>query len=189
MKLHAATPGTWTATALANLDTFLLDHASAERKASATALSLIVHYPDRAELVDAMVELAQEELLHFAQVYRIIAERGLALRGDTKDDYVRSLRKLARPTSPEYLLDRLLIAGVIEARGCERFGLIAEALSPGPLKDFYLELTRAEARHSGLFVRLAKLYFAAPRAVERLDELLATEGAIMLAAPIQPTLH
>jgi tRNA-(ms[2]io[6]A)-hydroxylase len=189
MKLRAATPEAWTSTAIASLDTFLLDHASAERKASATALSLIVHYPDRIELVDAMVELAQEELQHFAQVYRIIADRGLSLRGDEKDHYVRSLRKLARPTSPEYLLDRLLIAGIIEARGCERFGLIAEALQPGQLKDFYLELTRAEARHSGLFIRLAKLYFETPRVQERLDELLSAEGVIMLASPIQPTLH
>ena len=35
-----------------------------------------------------------------------------------------------------YLLDRLLIGSLVEARGCERFGLIAQALPDGPLKHF-----------------------------------------------------
>lgn len=189
MKLRSSTPPQWTSVVLANFDAFLLDHASAERKASATALSLLAHYPDRSELVEAMTDLAQEELSHFAQVCRILAKRKLILRHDEKDRYVRSLRSLARSSHEEYLMDRLLIAGIIEARGCERFGLIGQALPLGELKDFYLEITRSEARHAGLFVRLAKRYFSASHVEQRQDELLEAESALMLESPIRPTLH
>ncbi|MCB9709363.1 MAG: tRNA-(ms[2]io[6]A)-hydroxylase [Myxococcales bacterium] len=189
MRLHAATPDAWATTVMADMNTFLLDHASAERKASATALSLLSHFPDRTELVAAMIALAQEELLHFAQVYELLSERRLILRTDERDRYVRALRALGRPQQPECLLDRLLIAGIIEARGCERFGLLAAALPPGDLKTFYLDITRSEARHAGLFVRLARCYYPAPEVSARQEELLAKESDIMLSCPLRARVH
>jgi len=189
MRLHAPTPAAWTTVVLADFDTFLLDHASCERKASASALSFMTHYRDRSTLVEAMIELAREELEHFAQVYFHIAARGLVLAADTKDTYIGQMAKLTRSASATYLLDRLLIAGVIEARGCERFGLVANALPAGILKDFYLDITRSEARHHGLFVRLARAYYEEAEVALRLEEILASEASIMLALPLRPVVH
>ena len=126
--LKSPSPQAWTDCVLENFDTFLLDHAAAEKKASGMALSMVSHYPDKARLVLAMAELAVEEMVHFREVVKIIQARGLTLGADVKDPYVNSIRTLLRQGSELYLLDRLLTAGVIEARGAERFGLIAKAL-------------------------------------------------------------
>ena len=150
---------------------------------------MLSHYPDRAELVSAMVDLAREELQHFSEVYRHMAARGLILGPDGKDPYVHRLSQQYRKGSEAYFLDRLLVAGILESRGCERFGLVAAALPPGSLKDFYLEITRSEARHQGLFVQLALLYFDRAAVESRLDELLEAEALIVADLPPRAALH
>ena len=189
LQLRAKTPPGWLSAVLSDFNAFLLDHAACERKASATALQLVSHYPDRRALVDEMVALSVEELTHFQQVYSLIAARGLTLVPDRRDAYVGALLSLRRDGSEPYFLDRLLLAGIIEARGCERFGLVAEGLSEEPLRTFYLDITRSEARHQGLFVRLARTYFREADVHERLGELLDAEAEIMLAQPLRAALH
>ena len=189
MRLKVATSPAWIEAVLGDFDAFLLDHAACERKASATAMSFVAHYPDRRELVRAMIELAQEELEHFGDVYRRVEERGLVLASDTKDPYVGQLLKELRDGSDPYFLDRLLIAGIVEARGCERFGLVAEALSAGPIKDFYRDIAVSEARHRGLFGRLARIYFDEETVNRRTEELLAAEARIVSALPLRAAVH
>ncbi|KPK54619.1 MAG: tRNA hydroxylase [Myxococcales bacterium SG8_38_1] len=188
-RLRTKTPREWTEVVLNDFDSFLVDHAACERKASATALKLVSHYSDRTTLVRELIPFAQEELEHYAQVMEIILDRGLATRADEKDPYVGALMKLIKRGPEQYFLDRLLILGVIEARGCERFGLLADALEPGPLKDFYTEITRSEARHHGLFVRLAKEYFNPDAVQTRLDELLDAEAKIVEQLPFRAAVH
>src|SRR6185503_4251396 len=147
--LLVPTPAPWVDAVRADFDAFLRDHAACERKASATAMTLASHYRDKEELVTQMVDLACEELHHFRKVYACIVARGGRLGDDTKDRYVRELLGLARRAPEVYLLDRLLVAGVIEARGCERFHLLAAALEPD-LATFYADFARSEARHAGL---------------------------------------
>jgi tRNA-(ms[2]io[6]A)-hydroxylase len=189
LRLRTETPREWTDVVLSDFDAFLVDHAACERKASATALKLVSHYSDRTELVRALIPFAQEELEHYAQVMEIILDRGLSTRPDEKDPYVGALMKLIKRGPEPYFLDRLLILAVIEARGCERFGILAEALEPGPLKDFYTDITRSEARHHGLFVRLAKAYFASEVVQQRLDELLDAEARIVEELPFRAAVH
>lgn len=189
LRLRQATDPAFVDAVLADFDAFLIDHAACERKASALALSLVMHYPDRRELVRAMIALAQEELEHFAQVAELLDARGLIMSADEKDPYVGALLKLRRKGTEAYFLDRLLLAGIIEARGCERFGLIADALPEGREKTFYTEIARAEARHHGLFVRLARTYFDEQETRTRLDELLDAESAIVAELPLRARLH
>jgi len=188
-RLRTKTDPAWIEVVLSDFDAFLLDHAACERKASATALKLVSHYSDRSVLVRELIPFAQEELDHFARVMAIILDRGLATRPDEKDPYIGALMRLIKRGSEQYFLDRLLVLGVVEARGCERFGLLAEALEPGPLKDFYLDITRSEARHHGIFVRLAHEYFPAEVVEARLDELLEEEAKIIAALPLRPAVH
>jgi tRNA-(ms[2]io[6]A)-hydroxylase len=189
LRLRTETSRAWTDVVLGDLDAFLVDHAACERKASATALKLVSHYSDRTLLVRELIPFAQEELEHYAQVMEIILDRGLSTRPDERDPYVRALMQLIKRGPEQYFLDRLLILGVIEARGCERFGMLAEALDPGPMKIFYTDITRSEARHHGLFVRLAKEYFPAEVVQERLDELLEAEAKIVDRLPLRAAVH
>ena len=107
---------------------------------------------------------------------KLVQNRGLVLGADEKDPYVNAIRALIRQGSDVYLLDRLLTAGVIEARGAERFGLVAEALPEGDLKNFYRSITRSECRHFELFLDLAKEYFSAEVIESRWQALLDAEA-------------
>jgi len=187
--LRVPTRPEWTAAVLADLDAFLLDHAANERKASASALALVAHYPDRAELVRRCIDLAVEELQHFRAVNRWIAGRGLRLGPDAKSEYLRRLSAGFRDGSEPYFLDRLLTAAVVEARGCERFGLLAGALPEGELREFYRELARSEVRHHELYLDLAREYFAAADADSRLGEILDAEARVLGALPVRAALY
>jgi tRNA-(ms[2]io[6]A)-hydroxylase len=189
IRLRCESPKSWLEAVLADFDTFLLDHAACERKASAMAMHLAAHYRDRPVLVDAMVDLACEELDHFRQVYRIARDRGLELSADEKDEYVNAMNATSRRGSAGYFLDRLLIAGIVEARGCERFGLVAQALGEGSLKSFYLQITRSESRHADLFVELAREYFPESQIEERQALLLDAEAQVVARLPIRAGLH
>ncbi len=189
--LRSATPPGWLEAVFADFDAFLIDHAACERKASATGISLATRYPDRTALIEPLIEFAREELEHFHIVYRLVAERGLVLTDDYKDHYVNALRAQARSGRDDQLLDRLVISGIVEARGCERLFLVAEALRPkdARLAEIYLDLARAESRHHGLFFRLAKLVFPEAEVQARSAKLLDFEAALMQSLPYRAAVH
>src|SRR5215475_7539979 len=129
----------WVEVALANLDAVLVDHAHCEMKAASNALSLAVRASQTPGVVAALVSLAEEELGHFRRVLGELESRGVPLGPPPPDGYAAELRKTVRahrggspavppPQSTEALVDRLLVAALIEARSCERFRLLAEAL-------------------------------------------------------------
>jgi tRNA-(ms[2]io[6]A)-hydroxylase len=79
---------------------------------------------------------------------------------------------------PLKLMDLLLCGALIEARSHERFLGLIERL-PEPLARFYGSLAAAEARHAGLYLRLAARG-GEPVAV-RLDELADAEAELATA--------
>ena len=187
LPLAVPTPAGWADVALADLDAFLLDHASCERKAAASALGLIARHSRLAPVVEPMVALAREELEHFGQVYRLIQRRGLTLGQDEPDPYVNRL--LAGVRSESKLLDRLLASALIEARSCERFRLAAEALADPELQDFYVALHRSEAGHYRVFVRVAERLYPEADVAAALSRLVEIEADAMLATPFRPAVH
>ena len=187
--LRYAPPTDWTDAVMEDFDSFLLDHATAEKKASGMAISMLSHYPDLTELVAAMAELAIEELTHYREVLKWIHQRGLITAPDQKDLYVVAFRESIRQGHDVYLLDRMLTASIIEARGAERFALVASALAPGPLKNFYQSITRSEERHYELFLELARKYLDRDTIEQRWHELLDIEAAIVSNLPIRAALH
>src|SRR4051812_14131360 len=189
--LRFKTPPEWLDVVFGDFDSFLLDHAACERKAAATGMSFVVRYPDKSELIEPLIEFAREELEHFQIMYRIVHARGLILADDYKDPYVNALRSQVRNGGPSMLLDKLLVAGIVEARGCERLFMVAEALKErnSPLAEPYLDLARAEARHHGLFFRLARVYFDEPLLEERAATLLDYEAELVRRLPHRAAVH
>jgi len=194
-----ATPDGWLHAVLNDFDTFLKDHASCEKKASGMALNIASHYPDKPDLLTAMADLAVEELSHYREVVRLLLERGLTPGPDQRDPYIRELNSLIRRGAEFYLLDRLLIAAIVERRGCERFGLVAQAIDQNDpqqtsLAAFYRAITTSEARHWELFLELAKQQLTEQEGEDdaisqRLAELLEGEAQIMQAQPFRACLH
>ena len=187
LKYH--TPPQWADAVLADFDSFLQDHAAAEKKASGMAVSMLSHYPDRKTLVRAMTDLAIEELIHFKQVIKLMQARDIQMSNDEKDIYIKEIRKLFRHGQEVFFLDRLLVAGVIEARGHERFALVAEALPESKEKDFYYTIAKSEEKHKNLFVELALEYFNKDEVFQRLEEILVAEAEICEKLPFRAALH
>ncbi len=187
--LAQPTPAGWLAAVRDDIDHFLIDHAACERKASAMAVSMITHYPDRHELIAPMGDLALEEMTHYRDVLRLIQARGIALSKDEKDPYVNALRSTMRTGREAFFQDRLLVAGLIEARGAERFALLADGLDDAQLRDFYRRFASSEARHFRLFLTLADQFFDPQLNAERLGDLRETEAEIMLSQPLRAALH
>ena len=188
-SLQETTSRAWLDAVMADFDTFLLDHASCEKKASGMAISMISHYPDKPDLVKEMLNLAIEEMSHFRDVVRIILDRKLEPAADSKDEYVNRLHKAMDKGKEAYMLDRLLIASIVEARGAERFGMIAASLPQGKLKKFYQAITDSESRHYQLFLELAENYYAETAITPRLNELLDIEAQIIRTLPFRAALH
>jgi tRNA 2-(methylsulfanyl)-N6-isopentenyladenosine37 hydroxylase len=189
VQLLVPTNSEWTATVLADFDSFLLDHAAAEKKASGMAMSMALHYRDKPLLIKEMIDLSIEELQHFRECVRLLHERGLLLAPDEKDPYVNGLRAKMRQGQSAGLIDRLLVGAIVEARGCERFALIEHALPSGEMKDFYAAISQSEEKHQTLFLDLAKHYFAEDDIAPRLRELLDLEAGLINSLPIRSALH
>lgn len=189
LHLQSASQTRWLQQVDAHLDEILIDHAHCEHKAAATAMSLLGAYVDRPELTREMTVIIQEELEHFHQVLDLLQRRGIPFRKLRPGDYGRRLQSLIRPNEPFRAVDRLLIAGLIEARSCERFKLLKEHVADRQLAEFYGALFESEARHHTTYVRLAKL-FQDPESVRcRLDELAAAEAHVIEAGNPLPRMH
>lgn len=182
------TPKEWLACVKSDFSSFLQDHALCEQKAMATALSLIARFPERTPMVEPMICLAKEELEHYHQVFRLLRARRIPLKAKAADHYVKQLRKYIRHPEDHYLLDRLLVSALIEARSAERLELISQNLAEDSLIDFYQTLARVEKGHWRVFYRLACLFFP-QESPKRLQELTAIEGECMLATPLGPRVH
>lgn len=189
IDLLLPTPAEWVEAVLADFDTFLLDHANCERKASALAMSLVVKYPDRRPILAGLIDLAQEELQHFREVYEILEQRGLSLIKDEPDPYVNQLLQLARHGREERFIDRMLISSVVECRGAERFGILATALEKGPLQSFYERLWKSETKHGHQFVHLLLKESDEVTVFARLEELMRLEAKIVEKLSFRPALH
>ena len=122
-----------------HLDEILIDHAHCEKKAAGTAMNLLFAYVEDAELCRRMTEIVGEELEHFHMVLDELAKRGIRFRRTKPSGYGRKLNDLVRRQEPERAVDRLLVAGLIEARSCERFSILQDHVRDrdAALADFY----------------------------------------------------
>ncbi len=189
LHLKAPTDASWLAQVDENLEEVLIDHAHCEKKAAGTAMNLIFHYVDNLELCREMTEIVNEELEHFHMVIALLEKRDIKFRRLKPSQYGNRLHELIRKSEPERAVDRLLVAGLIEARSCERFQALAAHVDDPELAEFYQSLFESEARHHTTYTRLAH-HFAAEDVVERrLEELYEAEAQIMAQREPLPRMH
>jgi len=191
LGLKLPTDPRWVNIVEKNIEEILTDHAFCEQKATSTAISLIVGFPEYTDLVQAMVALVKEEISHFKMVHDIILKRGWVLGRDRKDDYVKRLLTFfpkggSRTTQ---LVHRLLYAALIEARSCERFRLLSEELIDKELSEFYRKLMVSEANHYTMFLGFARQYGERNQVDKKWQNLLDFEGKIMKNLGKQETIH
>ena len=179
--LKLPTDPRWVDIAEKNIEEILIDHAFCEQKAASTAISFIVQYPEKSELVEAMLELSQEELRHFQMVHEKLLERGMILGFARKDEYVMQLQNFfPKGTGRDNkLLHQLLIAALIEARSCERFRMLSEQLEDKDLATFYRDLMVSEANHYTLFLKFARQFGGREKVDSMWKSLLEYEAQVV----------
>ncbi|MGF1554995.1 tRNA-(ms[2]io[6]A)-hydroxylase [Paucihalobacter sp.] len=191
LGLKLPTDPRWVNIVEKNIEDILTDHAYCEQKAASTAISLIVSFPEYTDLVIEMTALVKEEMSHFKMVHDRIIKNGWTLGRDRKDDYVIKLVTFfpkggSRTTQ---LVHRLLYAALIEARSCERFRLLSEALSDKELAEFYRKLMVSEANHYTMFLGFARQYGDRKEVDEKWQQLLEFEAQIMKDLGKKETIH
>ncbi|MEH6656154.1 tRNA-(ms[2]io[6]A)-hydroxylase [Leeuwenhoekiella marinoflava] len=191
LGLKLPTDPRWVNIVEMNIDDILSDHAFCEQKATSTAISLIVSFPEYTELVQEMIALVKEEISHFKLVHDKIIARGNTLGYDRKDAYVNQLLKFfpkggSRTTQ---LVHRLLYAALIEARSCERFRLLSQELKDEELRIFYHNLMVSEANHYTMFLGFARKYGEEKEVNEKWQNLLDYEAEIMKNLSKDQTIH
>lgn len=191
LGLKLPTDPRWVNIVEKNVEEILTDHAFCEQKAASTAMSLIVSFPEYTDLVKEMIALVNEEMSHFKMVHDLILERGWTLGRDRKDAYVNTLVTFfpkggSRTTQ---LVHRLLYAALIEARSCERFRLLSEALEDKKLATFYRKLMVSEANHYTMFLGFARQYGDRAEVDKKWQQLLDFEADIMKDLSKSETIH
>ena len=181
LGLELPTDPRWVNIAEKNISDILTDHAYCEQKAASSCISLIVQFPERAELVDMLTPVVAEEWSHFERVLEEMKKRGFRLGHQRKDEYVESLMKLQKKggSRDQLLMEKLLMNALIEARSCERFRLLWKHIPDEELSKFYYELMVSEADHYKNFLRLAKVYSPEETVMQRWSEWLEGEAEIM----------
>jgi len=189
LNLAAPTAAGWTDRALADIGELLLDHAHCEKKAAGMAIQLLFRYPQHGFLLAPLSALAREELVHFERVLALMDTRGFAFRTQRPSPYAGRLKQQVRSHEPQRLIDTLLCCALIEARSCERFGILADASDDRELADFYRGLLASEARHHRTYVTLACGLAPEAEVRERLAELAGVEAEILAEAPPWCRMH
>ena len=191
LGLKLRTDPRWVNIVETDIAEILTDHAWCEQKAATNAISLITLNPEKTDLVDAMLALADEELNHFKMVHEIIKEKGLELGRERKDDYVNRLYKFCEKGGDrlDCFIDRLLFSALIEARSCERFRVLSENFKDDRLAEFYKELMISEANHYTVFLGFARQYGDADRVAKRWEEWLEFEENIIQSYGMGVSIH
>jgi tRNA-(ms[2]io[6]A)-hydroxylase len=191
LGLQFETSTSWAEIAEDNLEQILTDHAFAEQKASANAISIIINYSEETDLVKDMSDIAIEELEHFRMVHQLMIKRGFVLGREQHNDYAKSLQKFFPKTKDRQtaLINRLLVAALIEARSCERFKVFSENMQDEELSKFYKDLMVSEANHYTLFLGYARKYMDRKTVDEKWKSLLAFEAEMMKSRGTRATVH
>jgi len=189
LSLQSDSAARWLAQADGQLEEILVDHAHCEKKAAGVAMNLLFSYVDHFDLARAIAEIVTEELEHFHLVLDLLERRGIRFRKLAPSSYGRRLHDLIRGAEPGRAVDRLLVAGLIEARSCERFALLRDHAPDAELRSFYGGLFESEARHHATYVRLACGFAAEEEVRARLQELAAAEAAIIERGDSMPRMH
>jgi tRNA-(ms[2]io[6]A)-hydroxylase len=191
LGLKLPTDPRWVNIVESNIDEILTDHAWCEQKAATNAITIVTQNPERTELVDALIDLAKEELTHFEMVHALIKKRGKELGREKKDNYVTELYKFMERGRDSHtaFIDRLLFGAMIEARSCERFRVLSQNIPDPELASFYHDLMVSEAGHYTLFLKFAKKYAEKIDVDKRWQEWLTFEASIITKYGKKETVH
>ena len=187
--LSAISSDKWIKMAIENPIEILIDHAHCEKKAAGVAIQLMFRYPTEPNLSEVLSPIAREELEHFEKMLSFLKEREISLKALKPPPYGAELAKNIRKEEPLRMLDSFLIAGIIEARSHERLSILALNSKESATRDLYQSLVESEARHFGVYWKLAQSKFDKEETFKRLDQLVKKEEEKLSSTFSMPRIH
>ena len=152
--LLCETPSAWLEEASHQLPVLLIDQANCEKKAAATAVSLLHRSSSDERFSLELSRIAREELKHLELVIKAIKREGISSQHLSAGRYAGALHAWISKREPARFIDQLLVCAMIEARSCERIGALLGILD-GELRTLYEKLHDAEDRHFEFYVAKA----------------------------------
>ena len=136
------------------MGSLLLDQANCEKKAAATAVSLLHRFDRDRPFTLVLSRIAREELKHLELVTKLLSDMEIEPNYLPASRYAGGLRSWMSKDEPNRLVDELLVCAMIEARSCERIGALLKVLS-GNVRSLYEKLHEAEDRHFEVYLERA----------------------------------
>lgn len=188
LDLGWSTPAEWVERIAPYELELLSDHAHCELKAAAMGQVLIAKNPEYPTLVEAITPIVIEEMQHFGLVFEELTRRGGQLGEQMPSPYADGLHRGSAEGRTSMLLDRLLIAHLIEGRSLERLHLLSSFHPDVKLRAMFGGLCASEAQHRAVFLGLAADFFGVA-ANSRLDELTRLEATVLEGLSFAPRVH
>ncbi len=182
-------PADWLPKVKANLPSVLVDHAHLERKAATTALNL-EKFRQLFDRVHELNAIAIEELQHFELVLQLLRSRGIPFSEPRPSAWIRGLMRAVRNGIQGQVIDHLIACALIEGRSCEKFQILAEALTDTDpeLARFYAGLVESEGNHYATYLIMAR-HIDLEETDRRLDWFLDLDAELMRQPNTEPILH
>jgi len=189
LLFRAPIPGDWLPKVRTNLPAVLVDHAHLERKAATSALNL-EKFRQLFDRVHELNAIAIEELQHFELVLGLLQRRGIPFSEPRPSRWIKGLMHAIRPGIQGQVIDHLIVCALIEARSCEKFQVLAEALreDDSELAEFYRGLVESEGNHYATYLIMAR-HIDLEETERRLDQFLDLEADLIRQPNGEPILH
>ena len=188
INLINPTPKTWTSQAIKRIPELLSDHACCEKKAAQMALSLMSSFHRHPKVIEKLSKIAREELVHYEQVLKLHTRLEIRFNPKPAGRYAKVLWSGIDQSNQYRLVDKLMIAAIIEARSCERFACLVPVL-PDPLSSYYSRLYEAEKRHACIYLQFAELITSSDMIKKRLQYFLEIENECIMAPEAEFRFH
>jgi tRNA-(ms[2]io[6]A)-hydroxylase len=164
----------------ANLDEFLTEAADCERKASALAMQFTSKYPKYKELMIGLVDIAIGNLQNFQTLLEHFDKKGIEmLREIQKNLYTINMIYKCRHKHRERLLDKFIVASLLELRAAERYDQLISKLETKKMQALLSRISARKKIHSEQYLQLAAKYFKAEEIKKRVKFFLRVEQNII----------
>ena len=179
IDLKVATPDSWLSLACRSIGSLLSDHAECEKKAAIAAINFTRYFTKNQSILASLARIAREEMRHYDLVLHWLAVYNETYQPVGACRYAGSLHKFVSRQEGLQVVDKLLIAAIIEARSCERFKALSPLL-PNKLATFYYKLYEAEKRHAFVYLEYAQVFMDSTMLKPRLEVWLEREAEIIV---------
>lgn len=190
LNLTGKTPKKWLKAVMSDFDNFLLEACDSQRKNASMALMFVAKYPQYSKVVGGWLEIAQNELKQFREIYREVESRDLKLgREISKDLYINRVVMHCRNGRKERFVDRMIVAGLILLRGAERYRMVAAEIDDKNLQEVFNTIANEDTEMANRYIDMVAKYYDKEEVADRMKVLQAGEAEVMRGLETRAALH